>query len=231
MAGLVGEGSASRGATLFLLPGFRSKLKRMNEIAPNARGLATTQAAEGLPRYKWSLAEFERLSELGFFGGIDRERKRVELVGGELVPMNAKGARHETVRGRLQKHLQLQLGIDFDVLGEPGWRPGEDVYCEPDILVCPSGLPVTTVPPADVLLLIEVADTSLAYDTGVKARLYAGLGVREYWVVNAATLETLVHREPGPEGYGAVVTVPHTATLVPHLLPALGLSLGGLAIA
>lgn len=59
---------------------------------------ATTQAADGLPRLKWTLAEFERLSELGFFGGIDGERERVELIDGEIIPMQEKGGRHEWVR-------------------------------------------------------------------------------------------------------------------------------------
>ena len=82
----------------------------MNEIPRPPRSQhATTQAADGLPRLAWTLAEFERLSELGFFGGIDRERERLELIDGELLPMNAKGARHEWVRGELLLHLVRKL--------------------------------------------------------------------------------------------------------------------------
>lgn len=203
----------------------------MNEIVSPGSTHATTQAAEGLPRLKWTLAEFERLSELGFFGGIDRERERVELVDGELVPMNAKGARHELVRARLQKTMALQLGQAFEVFSEPGWRPGGDRYLEPEIIVCREGMSPATVPAADVLLLIEVADTSVDYDTGVKARIYATAGISEYWVVNARTLETIVHLDPRPEGYASVSTLAPSASLRPHLLPALTVSLGGLSIA
>lgn len=212
------------------MPGFAAKLKAMNEIALPRTAHDTTQAADGYPRLKWTLAEFEKLSELGFFGGIDRERERVELVEGELVPMNAKGARHELVKARLHKHLTLALGATYDVFGEPGWRPGGDMYLEPELIVCRTGFEPVSVPPTEVLLLVEVAVSSLAYDSGVKARVYGGLGVREYWVVNAVTLETIVHRSPSATGYGSVVTQPPTATLVPHLLPALALSLGGLGV-
>jgi Uma2 family endonuclease len=202
----------------------------MNEIVPSPIPHGTTQAADGFPRLKWTLAEFERLSELGFFGGIDRERERVELVEGELVPMQAKGGRHERVKVRLQKRLQLALGEAYDVFGEPGWRPGGDSYFEPEILVCRTGFEPDTVCPADVLLLVEVADTTLSFDAGVKARIYAKLGVGEYWVVNAKTLETIVHLSPSAEGYTSVATVPPSATATPHRLPALAISLGGLGI-
>ncbi len=202
----------------------------MNEIARPPHWHDTTQAADGLPRLKWTLAEFERLSELGFFGGIDRERERLELVDGELLPMQAKGGRHEWVRLKLQKQVTLLLGADYDVWGEPGWRPGGERYFEPDILVCRTGMASIAVPPGDVLLLIEVADTSSRYDRGLKAKVYATLGVREYWVIDANTLETTVHLGPSAEGYGNVGTHAPSATLTPTLLPALALSLGGLGI-
>lgn len=61
----------------------------MHEIARPFRRHATTQAAEGLQRIRWTFADFERLSELGFFGGIDGERERVELIDGEIIPERA----------------------------------------------------------------------------------------------------------------------------------------------
>lgn len=180
---------------------------------------------------RWTLGEFERLSELGFFGGIDHERERLELVEGELLPMQAKGGRHEWVRLKLQKHVTLTLGVDYDVWGEPGWRPGGERYLEPDILVCRTGIAPSTVPPRDVLLLVEVAGTSLVYDTTLKSRIYAALGVREYWVIDADTLETTVHLGPTAEGYATVTMHAPSEHLTPHLLPALALSIGGLGLA
>ena len=184
-------------------------------------------ARDGLPRYKWTLAQFERLIEHGILGEDDR----VELIEGEIIPMSPKGNRHEYVRDEVHDWLVRNLPREFRHSVELGWRPDGESYIEPDLLIYTrSGRP-PQIPVRDVLLLIEVSKSSLGFDRDTKSKVYAGLGVREYWVVNAATLETLVHREPGPEGYGSVVTVPPTATLVPHLLPALGLSLGGLGIA
>jgi hypothetical protein len=61
-----------------------------------------------------------------------------------------------------------------------GWRADGETYCEPAIVVFRRGTPsVSKVPPADVLLLIEIADTTMKYDSETKARLYAGLGVCE----------------------------------------------------
>ena len=192
----------------------------MNEISrPPKSQHATTQAADGLPRLAWTLAEFERLSELGFFGGIDRERERLELVDGELLPMNAKGARHERVRGELQNVLAARLPKGFRLYNEPGWRPGGDLYLEPEMVICKAGFDPSSVPPGQVLLLIEVADTSLKYDAGLKAKIYASLGVREYWVVNAKTLATTVHLDPAQDGYRKIHLVAVDGVLAPVALP------------
>lgn len=201
----------------------------MNEIAspPQHR---TTQTADGLPRLRWSLAEFERLSDLGFFGGIEGPRERVELIDGELLPMHAKGGRHEWVRGEIHNCLGQLLSPDFRCYSEPGWRPGGDLYLEPEMIVCRAGFRPSTVPPADVLLLVEVADSSLAYDRGLKAKIYARLGVAEYWVVNARTLETHVHLAPSAEGYGRQQTLGPTSMLRPTRLPHIEISLGSLGL-
>lgn len=206
----------------------------MNEIArPFERPAiphATTQAADGLPRLKWTLAEFEYLSDLGFFGGIDGPRERLELIDGDLVPMNAKGNRHERVRGFLTMAVARRLPAGFDFFAEPGWRPGGDRYLEPEIIVCPSGSDPATVPPADIILLVEVADTSLAKDLGVKGRLYASLGVAEYWVVDAVTLETHVHRQPTSAGYETIAILPADAPLAPLAIPGLSFAMASLGI-
>ena len=80
----------------------------------------STQAAEGLPRLRWSLAEFDRLTELGMF----EENDRIELIGGELDPMQANGARHEFVKTKLVNRFMRRLPDDLELAVELGWRPG-----------------------------------------------------------------------------------------------------------
>src|SRR5690242_17885113 len=104
----------------------------MNEIQRQSR--PTTQAAEGVPRLRWTLVEFERLTELGIFSEVDR----IELIEGELVPLSPKGSRHEIVRDELMNWMIGRLPSQtLRLSSEIGWRPGGDIYVEPDFLICP----------------------------------------------------------------------------------------------
>ena len=185
-----------------------------------------TQAAEGLPRWRWTLAEFERFIELGIFSEADR----VELIGGEVVPMSPKGNQHEQFRLLLQRWFSRNVSADVDVLPEPGWRPDGEHYIEPDILLAPlSNNPVQT-PAAEVMLLIEVADTSLSYDLQVKAVVYAALGVSEYWVVDARRIVTHVHRNPVAGRYTTVEAFGPESVLTIERMPGLTFRLADLAV-
>ncbi len=193
----------------------------MNEqlLRPNR---LPTQAAEGLPRWRWTLTEFDRFIELG----ILTEDDRVELIGGELVPMAAKGLKHENVRGELHDWFVDRLPKNLRLREELGWRPNAETYCEPDLLIFPRAWRVFgKVPATDVALLVEVADTTLKFDLATKAPLYASLGVREYWVINAVNLETRVHRKPSARGYGYRRTFAKDNLLTPSLAPALAVRL------
>lgn len=188
----------------------------------------TTQAAEGVPRMRWTLTEFERLIEVG----ILTEEDRVELIQGELVPMAPKGNRHELVRDEIANWIMERKPATLRLSSEIGWRPPEaDTYVEPDILICPRRFKGVTVPPQEVLLAIEVAHSSLKFDTTTKAALYSALGVREYWVVDAETLMTRVHCEPSAGGYANVEKVPPSETLAPSLAAALAIRLADLDLA
>ena len=199
----------------------------MNEIIRLPMTRPTTQAADGIPRLQWSLAEFERLCELG----VLTEADRIELIGGELVPMSPKGIRHEIVRDGIMNWLVRHLPANVRLASEIGWRPGGTGYLEPDFLLYPSGHTAVGVAPAEVLLVIEVASSSLAYDTGVKARTYAALGVREYWVIDASTLATHVFRDPAGEGYGSVSVAPPDQAIAAIFVQPLALRLDALDIA
>ena len=79
-------------------------------------------------------------------------------------------------------------------------------------------------------LVVEVANSSLAYDLGLKAKLYAGFGIAELWVINAVTLQTRIHRDPTPTGYRTIADLPPRERLVPLLEPSLAVTLSELEL-
>jgi len=198
----------------------------MIELSHQPRIRPTTQAAEGAPRLRWTLAEFERLTELGIF----TEDDRIELIGGELVPMSPKGNRHELVRDELMNWMIDHKPSSLKLSSEIGWRPNANTYVEPDMLVYPQAFKGVTVPASEVLLAIEIADSSLKFDSTTKASAYASLGVREYWVVEAKTLVTTVHSEPSPNGYAKAAVVSPGDGLTPIFVPQLALRLADLPL-
>lgn len=202
-------------------------LPRMNQHLPRPPRLPT-QAAEGLPRWRWTVADLDRLVKLG----IIEEDDKVELIGGELVPMSPTGIEHETIGTDVAEWFRANVPKQLIVKTELKWRPDEDTYCEPDIAIFPRALrPVSKVPAVEMLLLVEIADSSLNKDTNTKAALYSRLGVREYWVVDVASQTTHVYLAPSATGYGRKRKVPRNRTLKPTLLPGISLRLSDLQFA
>ena len=187
---------------------------------------ATTQAAEGLPRRKWSVADIEAMVQ----AGIIAENERIELIGGEIVPMSPKGVPHETIKKELNRYWYKLVSPEIDLLTETTFRIGDHEFLEPDFLLWPRAIGLGKLKPADVVLAVEVADSSLTWDLGRKAGIYASLGLPEYWVINARTLVTTVHRQPQATAFGAVVDVAHTAVLIPVFLPSLQVRLADLGL-
>ncbi len=188
-------------------------------VASGRRAWPTSQAADGVPRLAWTVDDLDRMTAAGLLpegGGI-------ELLWGELIPIAAKGIRHEVVRTILLDWFISKRPSGILVASEMGWRPAPNAYFEPEIMLFTRSATVPTMPGADVLLLIEVADTSLAYDTTLKAAAYAKLGIRDYWVVAATMLETRVFRDPSPDGFAAPFVVTAADIVTPLLLPELAI--------
>jgi Uma2 family endonuclease len=185
----------------------------------------TTQAAEGLPRWRWTVAEIERVAAHGFFTEFDQ----FELLGGEIVPMVwPVGRHHETIRIELAHHIAQIARKDFLVAQVPQFNLAPDTFVKPDILVHPRSIKTYDLKGAEALLVVEVSEASLSYDLKVKLPLYASHGVREYWVINAITRVTIVHRQPAGNVYTDKKELPPTERLVPSLAPALAVSLSDL---
>ncbi|MDQ2704951.1 MAG: Uma2 family endonuclease [Pseudomonadota bacterium] len=163
----------------------------------------TTMAAEGMPRRAWTVAEIDAMVEAGIIDGDER----FELIGGEVVPMSPKGARHEMVKIELNEHLQTTKAADLRIGQETTLRLDEKSFVEPDFCVFPRSIAPGDMRGYDVLLAIEIADSSLRYDLGRKIGTYAAYGIPEVWVINALTLVTRIHKQLGPEGYRSVAEI------------------------
>jgi Uma2 family endonuclease len=157
----------------------------------------TTSAAEGLPRRRFTVAEVEAMVA----AGVMEEDERVELIGGELVPMSPKGNQHEVVKSALVDLWIRSRPDDCRLTQETTFRLSEDTYLEPDVVIYPRTSGLRGLTGANVLLVVEIADSSLRYDIGRKATLYAGFGIRELWVIDAVRLTTRVFRDPAAGGY------------------------------
>uniref|UniRef100_A0A7V4ANL0 Uma2 family endonuclease n=2 Tax=Thermus tengchongensis TaxID=1214928 RepID=A0A7V4ANL0_9DEIN len=155
-----------------------------------------------MTRHKISLEEFHRMVEAGVFP----EDLRLELVEGELLEMSPIGKRHAAKVARLTALLAPLVPEKAILFVQSPLVVGEsELY--PDLALLPprpdfyeERLPEGK----DALLVVEVSDTSLRHDLGVKVPLYAKGGVPEVWVVDLEGRRVLVHREPREEGYKEV---------------------------
>jgi Uma2 family endonuclease len=177
--------------------------------------VATTAppAVELRPRL-FTIDELEAMVRAGIIG----EDERVELIEGQIVEMSATGTGHTWVVSRLERNFHRR--DDVVVTGQSTFQIGERGGPEPDVVVLRADTPQNQRPsPAHTLLIIEVADTSLAYDRYTKAPLYARAGVPEYWIVDLNGERIEVYREPSPAGYRTVRFVLRGESLSPAFAP------------
>ena len=185
-----------------------------------------TQFADGLPRKAFTVDEVFRFVELGLI----EEGERLELLGGDLVPMSPKNIQHEQIKARLNIYLARRSDDDrFEFAPETTFRLSEDTFVEPDFVLYPPDPGLAGLTPETALLAIEVSDTSLAYDRGRKAAIYAAHGVRELWVIDVVSLVLIVHREPSPTGYRDIREHDALATVSAAAIPDLTLRLEDIA--
>ncbi|MBV9538437.1 MAG: Uma2 family endonuclease [Acidisphaera sp.] len=157
--------------------------------------------------------------------GIIGPDENYELIEGEIVPMQAKNDPHERVKSAIIFELAPALrGGPLWIGLETSLRLSDNTMLEPDFCVYNKALRLREVRGPDILLAIEVSDSSLWFDKGRKARLYAGFGVHELWVVNANTLVTTIHRRPGAEGWAEVSDHPGTERIAPATFPGFAIS-------
>lgn len=158
-----------------------------------------------MTRHKISLEEFHRMVEAGVFP----EDLRLELVEGDLLEMSPIGPKHAFVIRRLTTLLAPLAQENKALLSVQNPLVVGNSVLYPDLVLLPpqGDSPHRHPLGQEVLLVVEVSDTSLRHDLGVKVPLYAKGGVPEVWVVDLEGRRVLVHREPREEGYKEVRTL------------------------
>jgi Uma2 family endonuclease len=171
-----------------------------------------------ITRRKLDVDEYHRMGE----AGILRDDDRVELIEGELVQMTPIGNPHAGTANRLTRLFVAAVGPRAVVTVQNPVRLDRHNEPQPDLMLLrfrDDDYYGKTPTPDDVLLLVEVADSSLRYDRETKLPLYAKHGIPEVWIVNLADKLVEVCRDPGPDGYGSVASVGRGGSLEPALLP------------
>jgi Uma2 family endonuclease len=173
-----------------------------------------------LPRVRrFTVEEYERMVEAGVFAPDDR----IELIEGEILEMTPIGDPHASTVDRLNMLMTRRAGDRAIVRVQGPVRfAGLRSRPQPDLaLLTPRADYYRKQSPGadDILLLIEVMDTSGEYDRRRKTPLYARAGVAEVWLVDIPAGIVDVHREPSAAGYGSVRTVHRGETLGPLAFP------------
>ncbi len=150
---------------------------------------------------RFTLDEYHRLGELGFF----HEDDHIELINGEIIEMASKGTAYETCLRNLLRELPKIVGDRATLQSQAPIALPPNSEPEPDFAILQnrddnylSGHPQ----PADVLLVMEVSDSSLGYDQDVKIPLYAKAGIADYWIFNLFDNYLEVYSEPYQDNQG-----------------------------
>ena len=161
--------------------------------------------------------------------GVLGQDEKFELIEGEIVPTSPSHDPHERIKTALIRAISSWLPDDLWFGSESSIYLAEKTFVEPDLCIFRKDLKSHDAKGPDLLLVIEVADSSVTFDRGTKALLYASHGVHELWVVDVATKVTSVHTGPMGVGWTNVREVLPTETLRATALPNLEIRIADLA--
>ena len=164
-----------------------------------------------------SRREYDRMVELGIF-----EDEKLELLRGALVTMSPQKWAHAIVVEWLTEKLIRGLDPAYAVRPQLPFAADEWSEPEPDIAVVEKDY-TRREHPSEVLLLVEVADSSLRKDRGLKLEIYAEARVPEYWILDVTTMTVTVHTEPAGRGYERVQVLRDGDVLRPVRVPGIAL--------
>jgi Uma2 family endonuclease len=188
------------------------------EVRSGASTMVRAFRSETVTRRRLTADEYQRMIRVG----ILREGERIELINGELIQMAALGAPHVTCVMRLNYWFTPRLINRAIPSVQSSFRLSAYSEPEPDLALFRyrddfygGALPTAE----DVLLIIEVADSTLRHDRDRKLPLYAAGGVPEVWIVDLRRRQVLVYRDPSPDGYRQSITYTEGASISPLAFP------------
>jgi Uma2 family endonuclease len=180
----------------------------------------STEQIQQVPveRWRFTVDDFMLMGEVGIF----KEGERVELIDGEVIRMNpigfGHGGRVKRLNGTLSPLLagRAIMSVQDPLQIRPRRQP------QPDIMVLrPRADYYSTSHPVadDVLLIIEVSDSSLEYDRKTKAAVYAQAGIEDYWIINLIDMQLLVYRRPVDGIYRSIQVLTREDSIQPLAFP------------
>ncbi len=164
----------------------------------------TKKAVQQEDYFHWTLEQYHQLAE----ANILREEDRIELLNGQIVNISPIGKLHAAAVRRIDKLLEKILGDEFLISTQnPISLAINDTEPQPDLVVLKprTDFYATQHPgPEDILLLIEVADSTLEKDRSMKMPLYAQAGIVACWLVNLSEQKVEIYTEPSAKGYANI---------------------------
>jgi Uma2 family endonuclease len=162
--------------------------------------------------------------------GIIADDERFELIDGEAVPKPARSLQHEMIRGSLNAWWIKRGAGQFHLGSQTILRLNASSFLEPDFVFFASTTKLKDLAPANALLAVEISDSTLHYDTGRKAKLYATHGVTELWAIDTDTLQTHIFTKPSAEGYLERHLIEPDQVLAPNFAPEIAVMLSELPL-
>ena len=154
--------------------------------------------------------------------GVLTKYDRVELLEGDMLDMAPIGTKHSAITSRLNELLVLAVARSATVVVGGPVNLGEFSEPQPDLMLLKRRADFYSgkIPESeDVLLLIEVSDSSLSFDQGVKLNLYARYGIAEYWVVDVEGKRVMTYQEPTANGYARKAEFKAADVAAPQAFP------------
>ncbi len=174
-------------------------------------------------RRRFTVDEYLQMAQAGILNKADR----VELLDGDIVEMTPPGPGHNASWGTLNRLLVMGVGSRALVWSGPTLRLSRHSAPEPDfVLLRPDARNYRDryVEPGDVLLLVEISDSSLWRDRELKLPLYAAAGIQEYWVVDVQHETIEVYRDASSSGYVSIQRMRRGDVVSPSTFPDLSIA-------